>query len=289
MTSPGPQADRTKLVLGRIKSRRAQISFTYLLTLIENAFELMYPWAIGIAINGLLIDEWPYLVPFVIISLAHILIGGLRQLYDTRLFSRLYAAMATDIIDLQRQDGEEVSQVSARVDMANEFIEFFEWEMPIVFATAVSLIGSLLFLFVYDIWAGLIVAALFLPVGIINLITGRRALRLNEAYNNQWEEQVDIVSRAHSRRARVHFGRLAQWKVRLSDIEVVSWTSTGVLTLGAIILVLLRVADIPGVLAGDIFASLAYVLRIESSLDRVPETVQQVGRLVDIRQRIRSL
>lgn len=289
MPTPGPTVDRTKLVLGRIKSRRTQISFTYLLTLIENAFELMYPWAIGIAINGLLVDKWQLLIPLVAIWLTHILVGGVRQLYDTRLFSRLYAVMATDIIDLQRQDGEEVSQVSARVDMAEEFVEFFEAEMPVIFATAVSLFGSLIFLFFYDIWSGLIIAGLFLPIGVINFVTGRRALKMNEAYNTQWEQEVDIVREAHPRRARVHFGRLAQWKIRLSDIEVVSWTSTGVLTLGAVILVLVRVADIPGVLAGDIFASLAYVLRIEQALDRVPETVQQIGRLIDIRSRIRSL
>jgi ABC-type multidrug transport system fused ATPase/permease subunit len=289
MESPGIMTDRTRLVLGRIKARRTQISFTYLLTLIENAFELMYPWAIGIAINGLLIDKWQLLVPLIAIWLAHILVGGLRQLYDTRLFSRLYAAMATDIIDLQRQDGEEVSQVSARVDMAEEFVDFFEAEMPVIFATAVSLFGSLIFLFFYDIWSGLIITGLFLPIGLINIITGRRALKMNEAYNNQWEEQVDIISRAHPRSARRHFGGLAKWKIHLSDIEVFSWTSTGILTLGATILVLVRVADIPGILAGDIFASLAYVLRIEQSLDRVPETVQQIGRLFDIRSRIRSL
>ena len=85
----------------------------------------------------------------------------------------------------------------------------------------------------------------------------------------------------------MHFARLAKLKVALSDIEVVSWTSSGVLMLAATVLVLIRVADIPGVLAGDIFASLAYVLKIEASLDRVPETVQQIGRLIDIRKRIR--
>ena len=289
MPTPGTPADRTKLVLGRIKARRAQISFTYLLALLENAFELMYPWAIGIAINGLLVDKWQLIMPFVGISLAHIMVGGIRQLYDTRLFSRLKAAMATDIIALQREDGEEVSEVSARVEMTDEFIDFFEWEMPVIFATFVSLFGSLVFLFFYDIWAGLIITGLLVPIAIINAFMGRRALKLNEAYNSQWEKQVDIIDEARPRAARVHFGHLAKWKIRLSDIEVISWTSTGVLTLGATILVLVRVADIPGVLAGDIFASLAYVLRIEQSLDRVPETVQQVGRLIDIRRRIKAI
>ena len=101
MQTAGRQADRTKLVLGRIKARRLQISFTYLLTLIENALELMYPWAIGVAINGLLVDNWQLAIPLIVIWLIHIIVGGFRQIYDTRLFSRLYARMATDIITLQ--------------------------------------------------------------------------------------------------------------------------------------------------------------------------------------------
>jgi hypothetical protein len=47
-------------------------------------------------------------------------------------------------------------------------------------------------------------------------------------------------------------------------------------------------ASEPGVLPGDLFASLAYVLRILDGIDEVPGAVQQVGRLLDIRTRIRS-
>lgn len=289
MPTSGPPVDRTKLVLGRIKARRGQISFTYLLTLFENAFDLLYPWAIGVAINGLLINNWQHMIPLIGIWLAHIIVGGTRQVYDTRLFSRLYAKIAADIVSLQTEQGEDVSEISARVEMADEFIDFFETEMPNLFAIFTSLFGSLVLLYFYDIWAGLIISAFFIPIAIINAIMGRRALRMNKAFNTQWEKQVNIIETARPRATRLHFGRLAQWRIRLSDIDAASWTFTGVLTLIATILVLVRVATTPGVLAGDIFASLAYVLRIEGGLDRLPTLVQQAGRLIDIRRRIATL
>lgn len=120
MSTPGQIVDRTKLVLGRMKARRGRITLTYVLTFLENVFELMYPWAIGIAVNGVLVGNPKLVAPLIVTWIAHIIVGGARQLYDTRLFSRLYAAMATDIVVVQTEDGEDVSEVSARVEMAHE-------------------------------------------------------------------------------------------------------------------------------------------------------------------------
>lgn len=289
MSGHDTTSDPTSRVLGRISSRRLQIAITYLLTLLENAFELMYPWAIGVGINGLLVGKWQSLFLLVGIWLAHIFIGGIRQLYDTRLFSRLYADMAEDIVTLQSAQGVEVSEISARVEMADEFITFFETEMPVILAAIASLVGSLLLLFFYDVWAGLIIAGLFVPISLINFLMGRKALSMNTAYNSRWEEQINIIRTPRPRAIGLHFGRLAQLRVGLSDLDVLSWTFTGFLMLVATLLVLVRVASAPGVLAGDIFASLAYVLRIDDTLDNVPTLVQQGGRLIDIRARIRSL
>lgn len=287
MSHSGPGEERTALVLGRIRSSRGRIAFTYLLTLFENAFELMYPWAIGIAINGLLVGREEMLVPFVAIWLAHILLGGCRQLYDTRLFSSIHAAMAADIVTLQRQQGEPVSEVSARVEMTREFTEFLESEVPIILAALISLVGSVVLLVLYDIWAGLVMLALLAPVGFINAVMGRQALRANNDLNSRWENQVNVISTGRAGPVRAHFGRLARLRIRLSDMDAASWTLAEFLTLVAISLVLLRIASLPGVLAGDIFASLAYVIRIADSIDEIPGVVQQIGRLIDIRRRIR--
>lgn len=289
MTSPGPLVDRTKFVLGRISARRGRISFTYFLTLLENAFELMYPWAIGIAINGVLAGQRNLVLPLIAIWVAHIITGGIRQLYDTRLFSLLYADIAADIVRLQLETGVEVSEISARVEMAEEFTDFFETEMPVIFEAAISLLGSIALLLLFDLRAGLIMASLILPVAIINTIMARRALKMNASFNSQWEAQVNVIEDGRARHARLHFGRLAQWRIRLSDIDAASWTVTEIFTLAATILVLLHVASTPGILAGDIFAILAYVFRIEKAIDQIPTIVQKCARLVDIRARIRAL
>eukprot|EP00439_Symbiodinium_sp_Y106_P088086 s1_g622.t1 len=274
--------------LGDLKRSTLAIAFTYSLSFLENLFELAYPWAIGIAINGLIAGEMNLIWPLIAIWLAHTGVGAFRQFYDTRLFSRLNARMSSKTVRDQRQEGAEVSEISARVDMVEELIEFLEHEMPVLLALVVGLVGSLVFLAFYDLGSGLVMLALMVPILIINAVTGIRAYRNNIELNSEWEKQVETISDPRPRRWHVHFGRMAKWRIRLSDLDATSWSLAELFTLAAIVIVIFRAASGEGVIAGDVFAVLSYALRVEQNLDEVPSFVQQVGRLVDIRRRIRS-
>ena len=51
---------RTTSVLKAIRPFRWRIAFTYTLTVIEDLLELSYPWATGLAINGLLAHDYGF-------------------------------------------------------------------------------------------------------------------------------------------------------------------------------------------------------------------------------------
>lgn len=288
MQTPNASGQDDDTALGALKQRTLPIVFTYTLSFLENLFELAYPWAIGLAINGLIIGQTGLVWPLVAIWFAHVAVGAFRQLYDTRLFSRLNARMGTKTVRDQREEGVSVSEITARVEMIEELIEFFEHEMPVLLAMIVGLVGSLVFLALYDLGSGLVMLALMIPILIINAFTGMRAFRNNVELNSQWEKQVEVISDHRPRRWHVHFGRLAKWRIRLSDLDATSWSLAQLFTLVAVIIVIYRAATGEGVLAGDVFAILSYALRVEQNLDGVPSFVQQIGRLVDIRRRIQS-
>ncbi len=273
--------------LGDLKNHSVPIAFTYFLSFLENLFELAYPWAIGVAVNGLIAGKTALIWPLVAIWLAHIGVGAFRQLYDTRLFSRLNARMAQKTVRDQRQDGVAVSEISARVEMIEELIDFLEDDMPVLLAMVVGLVGSLVFLALYDAGSGLVMLGLMIPILIINAVAGLRAYRNNVALNSQWEKQVHVISDPRPRRWLVHFGRMARWRVRLSDLDAMSWSLAQVCTLIAVVIVLFRAATAQDPTVGDVFAILAYALRIEERIDDIPAIVQQIGRLIDIRRRIR--
>ncbi len=288
MQTTDSSESRTDTALGDLKQQSVPIAFTYFLSFLENLFELAYPWAIGVAVNGLVAGQTALIWPLIAIWVGHIAVGAFRQLYDTRLFSRLNARMARKTVRDQREDEATVSEISARVEMIEELIEFLEEEMPVFLAMIVGLVGSLVFLAFYDLGSGLVMLGLMIPIIVINTIAGRRAYRNNVALNTQWEKQVQVISDPRPRRWKVHFGRMAKWRVRLSDLDAMSWSLAQVCALVAVVIVLYRAATAQDPMVGDIFAILAYALRIEERIDDVPTIVQQIGRLIDIRRRIQS-
>ena len=253
----------------------------------ENALELLYPFAIGLAINALIAGEgWASLAPLAGIWLTHIVIGTARQLYDTRLFTRIYAEVAGGTIERQRATGVSAGEVAARAAMAREAVDVFETEVPAVATAAIGLFGGIGMLFVYDAVAGAVMAGLLVPVAVVYRVYGRRALALSVRLNDRHAREVDVVADGRRGRVRAHFRALACWRVWLSNAQVSAWSVAEILALGAVMLILLQVTAQPGVQAGDVFAALAYLLGVLGALDQAPIIVEQLARLVDIRRRV---
>lgn len=271
-----------------IRPFRWRIALTYVLTVIEDLLELAYPWATGLAINGLLAHDYRMAVPIMIAWLLHTTVGCGRQMYDTRLYTEVYNAIVVDTVLRQRKAKIEPTTVAARSTMSREFVTFFEKDMPVVINAVVGIVGSAAILFTYDLLIGAAVTLLFVPVAVLNRGYMRRSLMLNAALNNQLEQEVSVIDRAQQQAVTDHFTQVRAWRVKLSDADAANWTTIEVLSMLVFVLVLVRVVYMPNPEAGTIFAIFFYVWRLMEKLDLSPQIVQQLMRLKDIRQRIEA-
>ena len=237
-----PDRLRARSVAETVLPFRWRIAFTYALTVIEDLLELSYPWATGLAINGLLAQDYRMIAPVMIAWVLHTAIGCCRQMYDTRLYTQVYNTIVTDTVLRQRQVGIEPTKVAARSAMSRELVAFFEKDMPVVLNTMVSIVGSAAILFYYDLVIGAVAALLFIPVAIINRRYMRRSLGLNEGLNNQLEHEVQVIEAAQEGAVARHFTEVRAWRIKLSDADAFNWTAIEVLSILVFLLVLLRVA-----------------------------------------------
>jgi ABC-type multidrug transport system fused ATPase/permease subunit len=274
--------------LDALRPFRWKIGLTYTLTFLEDLLELSYPWATGLAINGLLDHDYLLALPIVIAWSARSAIGLFRQMYDTRIYTRIYNAIVEDTILRQRRAGFRSTQVAARSAMSRDFVTFFEKDVPVVVSALIGIFGSAAILFWYDLIIGAITALLFIPVFLVNRIYVRVTLRLNEGLNTQLEQEVQAIEKAEPEPVRHHFEQLRCWRVRLSDAEAYNWTFIEVLSIFVFVAVLVRATYLPSTETGDIFAILVYVWRLMENLDHVPQILQQITRLQDIRKRIEA-
>jgi ABC-type multidrug transport system fused ATPase/permease subunit len=172
--------------------------------------------------------------------------------------------------------------------MSREFVTFFEKDMPVVLNAVVTIIGSAAILFYFDLVVGAVAALLFIPVAIINRRYMRRSLMLNQGLNNQLEHEVQVIEAAQGEAVTRHFAEVRAWRVKLSDADAFNWTAIEGLSILVFLLVLLRVAYMPNADVGSIFAIFVYVWRLMEKLDMMPQIVQQLMRLKDIRRRIEA-
>jgi ABC-type multidrug transport system fused ATPase/permease subunit len=265
---------------------RRRIVVTYLVTLAENLFELGYPSLTGLAVNGLLKHDFTGLWLLLGVWLAHTVTGVFRQSYDTRVFSSIFTDLATRTVSEQEIKGVSTSQIVARSSLSREFVNFFERDVPATVNSVFGLLGALVLLFFYDAWSAVFCLLLLIPLAILNQRYSSRTLTLNRRLNNQLEREVTVLTRRNPSRVLGHYRLLAKWRTGLSDAEAMNW---GIMELFSIVLsaaVILRIASLPHLEPGTIYAMLAYLWNFIASLNHVPTLVQQLSRLKDISRRV---
>jgi len=268
------------------RAERLSIAGTYSLTLLENLCMLAYPAITGWAVDGLLKGIYRGLSALIAVWLVHLVTAFVRQRFDTRVFMGLYARLAVLTVAEQQRLGHGTSIVSARVEMMRDMVGFFEADVPMMFSQVVTVLGSLVMPFTYDLQAGFIAMAVLLPMGLVNAWYWRRALRLHRGLNDQIEREITDIEAARPLRLRRHFGRVRRWHVQLSDSESWTWTVTELATIVALVVLLIDFTRSASFSAGAIYAVLAYVFDYLDGLDSAPALVNNVARLRDIRARL---
>jgi len=276
------------LLTGLGGRHRLRLALTYALTVGETLLDVLYPFLTGIAIDAVLAGRWSGVVPLIGAWLTHLAVGLFRHVYDTRVFTLVYADMAAGLVERQRGRGADAAHLAARVALSREVVDFLQADLPAVTASLVHCLGALVMLAALSPWVGLLALAALVPAVLLTRRFGRLSLRLNAALNDRLEREVALIARAPGPVVRRHFAhRLRFWRVRISDAEALVW---GGIEVVQIALTLAALAVLAGsgaaATAGAIYAVLAYVWTYGESVGELPGVVQTLARLKDIAGRL---
>jgi ABC-type multidrug transport system fused ATPase/permease subunit len=276
------------LLTGLGGRHRLRLALTYTLTLLENGLDVLYPFLTGIAIDAVLAGRWAGVAPLLTAWTTHLVVGLFRHVYDTRVFTLVYADLAADLVERQRAQGTDATHLAARVALSREVVEFLQTDVPAFTASIVHFVGAVAMLCVLNLWVGGLSVVALVPVALFIRRFGKASLRLNAALNDRLEREVELIARAPNAGVRRHFAhRLRFWRVRISDAEAKVWGAIEViqivLTLAALAIL---AAEGGGTTAGAIYAVLAYVWTYGESVNDMPAVVQKLSRLRDIASRL---
>ncbi len=257
---------------------RPKILSTMSLLTLERVSAIAVPFALGVAINDLIDGSLRGVFMLGVLELVVLGIGVLRRLYDTRVYAGIY----TDVAFHQAAKCHlPVTKRAARLQLGRELVDFFEWELPQLVAAFIGIAGALGMLLYMLPAVGLICLAVALAIGLVFFASKQRMFGLNKLLNNELERQVTMLesSKEHSRR--LHLGRLARWRIHLSDLEAGNFAIAEFM-LAMLLVVAVVIAVRSGLSVGEVFAVLTYLLDLGESLIILPWTYQQSIRMQEI-------
>ena len=261
----------------------------YCLTASGMIAALLYPLATGFAINGVLAGQYEAVLWLVGCHAAQLIPTVASKRYDTRVFTRIYGALASSVVARSRTAGLDPARVAARVALSREYTVFLEEDVPRVLYAFIALTVSLSALLFLEPLLAVVCIALGGPLFLVSSWLGRRSAVLNKGLNNRLEHEVRLLSNGNENRVRRHFEVLAGWRIKLSDAEATAFGMMEMLVIVLFVVALWQVGtaqERPQ--AGDVFAMFSYLWRFVESLDQAPILIQKSAKLRDLDRRLAS-
>lgn len=258
---------------------------TFGLLVIESMAELLFPLAIGLAIDDFLAQKYNGLIHLALLGVFLILIGAIRRLVDSRFYASIYVELGGELS--QSISPLSPSKKAAQMSLLTEIVEFLEYEMPTLFIYVIGLVGTLVILFQLNLdvaIASLITSIVTLGV---YLATSFKTTRLNAGYNDEFEKRVDFVAKNKNDETIAHLSRFMRWNIRLSDLETVNYSLAWLTAIGLLVFTIVT-TSIETVEYGLIFSVMMYVYQFIVGYTEVPLHYQQWLRLKEISSRINA-
>lgn len=253
---------------------------------LENALFLAYPLFGGFAINAILKGDALAASGYALMVLGFWSVGALRRAVDTRVFTKVYAKLAADVASEQHSQGQSSSRIVARVDLAREFVDFFEEHMPMLATSVISIFGAVGMLLFLDMRLGLACTTALLFVLIAFPTFSRRNERLHDRLNNQLEREVDVLSGGKKPKVLRHFHLLSKLQVRLSDLEAGAYMALGLIAAALFLTAIIGLSRTQNVDAGRIYSVMTYLWTFVMSLDEAPRLADHLAKLRNTAHRL---
>ncbi|MGH1365985.1 MAG: ABC transporter six-transmembrane domain-containing protein [Calditrichia bacterium] len=265
---------------------RAKILYTWTLVVAEAVLLLLFPLFMGIAIDDFVKGSYRGLYALTGIAFVSLIAGAGRRFYDTRTYAQIYTTISPEMVEKEQRRNSTTSVISARVNLATEFVEFLENHFPAMFASIIALSGTIIIIYFMNINVFFACVISTILIGILYALTSRKTYSLNGDFNSELENQVSVLSGNEPHIIATHFKNVMRWNIRLSDLETVNFSLSWIVLMALLVYAIIAVIE-SGISAhGQVLAILMYVFNYIESVITIPLFYQQFVRLKEIAHRL---
>lgn len=261
-----------------------EISLTFTLLTMESILLVLIPYCIGLSIDSLNNNAFQGIYILAMVLFLILIISTCRRLYDTRVYSRIYALLCTSMIKHYKKNEVDTSTIVTRSTLVKELVDFFEHDLTEAYTSLIGIIGAIVMIFYLNSMVFLICLLSIILIFFVYKASEKKIFNENSHLNAELENRLNII-KSKNLFLMNHFRKITRSMIRLSDIESYNYAIIQVV-IALVILGALFIGVKSDLTTGSIFAMLAYVLDFSLEVLILPIIFQQFIRLKEITSRI---
>jgi ABC-type multidrug transport system fused ATPase/permease subunit len=279
-----------------VKRFKYSIAFVLSFVLLENIAWIIEPTFFGNLLDAL-IDKFydhekvNYVLPlliWILVYLLNVLGGTLHRLYSGKIYSKMYADIATTVIVHSKEKGHPVSQMFARAELAKEYIVFLKERLPEVTWQFCATFGAVAALFFYDWRIAVVAIIVIIPVAFINNIYRRNVVTLQKELHDTREEQYKIFEAGNTTTIQQFYHSMVLPQTKIARWSSLDYVLIKVLLMVIFIVILFIAVDVDKFSTGKIYAIVSYIWTFIASTDYLPGLMESLTAVRELNSRLKE-
>ena len=275
---------------------RYSIGLLLVFVLVENVAWIIEPTFFGKLLDALIghfydHEKIDYLIPlfvWILVYLVNVIGGTLHRYYSGGTYARMYADVATRVIEESKSRGDQYSKMLVRAELVKEYIVFFKDRMPEMLWQFSASVGAITALFFYDYRIGLVCLVVLLPVGYINNLNRKKVTHYQKDIHDNQEELYKLIEHRDTLKINSFFTNMISPRIRIARWNSFSFTTVKVLLVLIFIVVLFICVDVDKFSTGKIYSVVAYLWTFIGQTDYLPDLMESLGSIKDLNMRFES-
>ena len=265
------------------KQYKHQLTWIYMFMILTELSILSTPFLLGKSIDGLMDNNWYWMVLLGISYFLSNFFNYKRMVYDTKVYTTIYNDIALKFLKKQDVD---ISTKIARTDMAHDIVHVLEGYVHYYIATIITIIGSLIFIYSENWRVGLLVSfAIAAIIGTVFVFYKKIRQGIN-LRNNHYETKLQSIENGYQS-SESFFNRRRKIEIYESTIQGKNWFLVNSVKYVFLLLsIILLVTSTNNITIGSVVTVYSYVHNFLIALLSAPVAVEMFLRMNDILKRI---
>ena len=279
-----------------LQTFKGPIAVVISFVILENIAWIIEPTFFGSLLDSLIEhfydkEKANYSLPLVIwisIYLLNVLGGTLSRYYGGRIYSKMYADIATRVIIQTKKSGKPISVVLARAELAREYVIFLKDRLPEITWQVAAMGGGIIALFFYD-WriAGVALLVVF-PVVFINNLYRKNVVTLQKNIHDTREDLYRLLDAKDSSRIHHYYHDMVIPQTKISRWNSIDYAVIKVLLMIIFIAVLFICVDVDNFSTGKIYAVVSYIWTFITATEDLPGLMESVASVRELSVRLKE-